>query len=99
MPGCVYSAVPVCNWNTARVFTHSRSCNLASALPLGYISSGEVLDGWIRDNFTTIDLAKSIQAALPPGLELITIEGDPIGSSKGPGSSQDSGLSGSPYQC
>lgn len=47
---------------------------LASALPLGYISSGEVLDCWIRDTFTTIDLAKSIQAALPPGLELNTIE-------------------------
>lgn len=47
---------------------------LASALPLGYISSGEVLDGWLRDNFTTIDLAKSIQAVLPPGLELLTIE-------------------------
>jgi radical SAM-linked protein len=47
---------------------------LASALPLGYISSGEVLDSWLRDNFTTIDLAKSIQAALPPGLELITVE-------------------------
>lgn len=47
---------------------------LASALPLGYISSGEVLDGWLKDSATTMELAKSIQVALPPGLELITVE-------------------------
>lgn len=51
---------------------------LASALPLGYISSGEVLDCWIRDSYITIELAKLIQAALPPGLELNSIEEIPI---------------------
>ena len=47
---------------------------LASALPLGYISSGEVLDAWVSIDEHALDLAKRIQSALPPGLEIISVE-------------------------
>lgn len=55
---------------------------LASALPLGYISSGEVLDAWVLIDESALVLVKSIQSALPPGLEIIRVEEVPPEASK-----------------
>jgi radical SAM-linked protein len=55
-------------------FHQQPKLQLASALPLGYISSGEVLDAWIKEELPLLDLSMKIQAALPPGLEVLQIE-------------------------
>ena len=55
-------------------FHQQPKLQLASALPLGYISSGEVLDAWIKEQLPLLDLSMKIQEALPPGLEVLQIE-------------------------
>jgi radical SAM-linked protein len=55
---------------------------LASALPLSYVSSAEVLDAWLKDDCSSIDLAMKIQEALPPGLEVISVEEIPLDAPK-----------------
>lgn len=55
---------------------------LASALPLGYISSGEVLDAWIISNDPLLDLAKRLERALPPGLEILRVDEIPLDARK-----------------
>ncbi|HSF82621.1 MAG TPA: TIGR03936 family radical SAM-associated protein [Anaerolineales bacterium] len=42
--------------------------NLASALPLGFTSSGEVLDVWFEDELQLDDIERKLNHALPPGL-------------------------------
>lgn len=48
--------------------------HLASALPLGYISSAEILDAWLLETMEIIDLAKLLHNNLPPGLEINQVE-------------------------
>lgn len=47
--------------------------NLASALPLGFISSGEVMDIWLEDDLPLDMINNTIKGALPPGLGIIKI--------------------------
>jgi radical SAM-linked protein len=63
-------------------FHQQPKLQLASALPLGYISSGEVLDAWIKEDLPLLDLSMKIQTALPPGLELIRVEEIPLDAPK-----------------
>ena len=63
-------------------FHQQPKLQLASALPLGYISSGEVLDAWIKEELPMLDFSMKIQAALPPGLEVFHVEGIPIDAPK-----------------
>jgi radical SAM-linked protein len=63
-------------------FHQQPKLQLASALPLGYISSGEVLDAWIKEDLLLLDLSMKLQAALPPGLELIRVEEIPLDAPK-----------------
>ena len=55
---------------------------LASALPLGYISTAEILDAWLIDSQPIIDLAKLLNDNLPPGLEINSIEQIPLDAPK-----------------
>jgi radical SAM-linked protein len=63
-------------------FHQQPKLQLASALPLGYVSSGEVLDAWIKEELPLLDLSMKIQAALPPGLEVIRVEEIPLDAPK-----------------
>lgn len=42
--------------------------NLAVPLPLGFISSAEIGDFWLSDNFTPDQIRNSLDKSLPPGL-------------------------------
>jgi radical SAM-linked protein len=44
--------------------------NLASALPLGFTSSGEVLEAWLEEEMPLEIISQAIRSALPPGLLL-----------------------------
>jgi radical SAM-linked protein len=48
--------------------------NLASALPLGFTSEGEVLDAWLEQPVPTPDIQKVLELKLPPGLRMVTIQ-------------------------
>jgi radical SAM-linked protein len=48
--------------------------NLASALPLGFTSSAEVLDVWLERDFTHDEVAAALEPAIPPGLQILKIE-------------------------
>lgn len=48
--------------------------NLASALPLGFTSSEEVLDVWLERDYTLDEAAAALEPALPPGLQIHKIE-------------------------
>jgi radical SAM-linked protein len=48
--------------------------NLASPLPLGFISSAELGDFWLSNPITSDEFEQSLQKALPPGLEINAIE-------------------------
>ncbi len=43
---------------------------LASALPLGIESTCEVMDFWLGENLALVEIARQLNAALPPGLEI-----------------------------
>jgi radical SAM-linked protein len=47
--------------------------NLAAPLPLGFTSTGEIGDFWLSNNMTKNEFSKSINRALPPGLEVLDI--------------------------
>ena len=47
--------------------------NLASALPLGFTSQGEVVDIWLEQAIPLSEIGKVLQPALPPGLEITDI--------------------------
>ncbi|MBA4419884.1 MAG: hypothetical protein C0391_01925 [Anaerolinea sp.] len=55
---------------------------LASALPLGYISTAEILDAWLIESQPIIDLVKILNDNLPPGLEINSIEQIPLDAPK-----------------
>ena len=42
--------------------------NLAVPLPLGFISSAEIGDFWLSDDFTLDEVRNSLEKSLPPGL-------------------------------
>lgn len=44
--------------------------NLASALPLGFTSNGEVLDAWLDERITLVELQSALASAMPPGMVL-----------------------------
>jgi radical SAM-linked protein len=48
--------------------------NLASALPLGFTSQGEVLDVWLDEGIPADELCARLEPALPPGLQILTID-------------------------
>lgn len=54
--------------------------HLASALPLGFLSRGEIVDIWLEGEppFELNSLAEQIQACAPPGLQILTIETIPL---------------------
>jgi radical SAM-linked protein len=43
---------------------------LASALPLGFTSLGEVLDAWFEEPLSIEQIERALDPALPPGLEI-----------------------------
>lgn len=47
--------------------------NLASALPLGFISEAEVLDFWMDEPRNTDEIQRSLSATAPPGLEIQSV--------------------------
>ncbi len=48
--------------------------NLAAALPLGVTSECEVLDMWLNNELTSDEIQLRLKQALPPGIELISVE-------------------------
>lgn len=48
--------------------------NLAVPLPLGFISSAEIGDFWLSDNFTPDEVRNSLDKSLPPGLIVHDVE-------------------------
>jgi len=48
--------------------------NLACALPVGFTSQCEVLEAWLDETSPLPDLQATLQNALPPGLEIHTLE-------------------------
>lgn len=46
----------------------------AAALPVGYISSAEVVDVFLEKSLSPLDLAHRLSGVLPPGLRVISIE-------------------------
>lgn len=48
--------------------------NLASALPLGFTSEGEVMDIWLDYSVPVLDIQKTLEQSLPPGLKIISIQ-------------------------
>jgi radical SAM-linked protein len=48
--------------------------NLASALPLGFTSEGEVMDAWLEQTLSILDIQKILEHTLPPGLKIVAIQ-------------------------
>lgn len=48
--------------------------NLACALPVGFTSQCELLDAWLDEELTLPEIGAALQAALPPGLEILHLE-------------------------
>ena len=48
--------------------------NLASALPLGFVSDEELLDFWMDEHLPMDDIKTRLAAAAPPGLEIHSIQ-------------------------
>jgi radical SAM-linked protein len=48
--------------------------NLASALPLGFTSEGEVMDAWLEQEYSLQEVQTRIEKALSPGLKIIDIQ-------------------------
>lgn len=47
---------------------------LASPLPLGFTSQGEVMDLFLESPLAPLSLARGLKRQLPPGIELVSIE-------------------------
>jgi len=47
--------------------------NLAAPLPLGFTSTGELIDIWLDEHFSLDSLKIRITAVLPPGLQISTL--------------------------
>jgi radical SAM-linked protein len=48
--------------------------NLACALPVGFTSQCELLDAWLEQEIPLQEVRDRIQAAVPPGLEILELE-------------------------
>jgi len=48
--------------------------NLASALPLGFISKAEMLDFWMNSPVPTIEIQEKLTNTAPPGLEIKAVQ-------------------------
>ena len=48
--------------------------NLASALPLGFISESELLDFWMNDPRPVEEIQARLEAAAPPGMAIRTVQ-------------------------
>ncbi len=48
--------------------------NLACALPVGFTSQCELIDAWLDQERPLPEIRAAIQAALPPGLEILNLE-------------------------
>jgi len=55
-------------------FTPRPKLSLASALPLGYTSEGEIAEFWLEEDLPIDQIAKALHAASPPGLVVHRIE-------------------------
>ena len=53
--------------------------NLASALPLGFVSEDELLDFWMDESWELDKIQSRLAAAAPPGLEIRSVEGIALG--------------------
>ena len=52
--------------------------NLASALPLGFISDSELLDFWMNEPRAVAEVRASLANAAPPGMEILAVEEVPL---------------------
>ena len=48
--------------------------NLASALPLGFTSQAELVDVWLEEELSLDQVAKALQRAIPPGIQITEIQ-------------------------
>jgi radical SAM-linked protein len=48
--------------------------NLAAALPLGFTSNCELAEIWLNQDHPETEIASRLQAAAPPGIEILQIE-------------------------
>lgn len=48
--------------------------NLASALPLGFTSEAELVDVWLEEDLPLDEIAKALQRAIPPGIQITEIQ-------------------------
>ncbi len=48
--------------------------NLACALPVGFTSQCELLDAWLEQDMSLIEVREALQSTLPPGLEILNLE-------------------------
>lgn len=48
--------------------------NLASALPLGLTSEAEMVDVWLEEELPLDQVAKALQRAIPPGIQIAEIQ-------------------------
>jgi radical SAM-linked protein len=48
--------------------------NLAAALPLGFTSSCEILEMWLEQDFSEVELQTRLQEAAPPGIVISKVE-------------------------
>lgn len=52
--------------------------NLASALPLGFVSQSELLDFWMNEPLPINEIHARLSEAAPPGLEIIEVSQAPL---------------------
>ena len=55
-------------------FSKHMRLNLASALPLGFISSAEMLDFWLDEPLATEEIREKLQEALPADIQIIELD-------------------------
>jgi radical SAM-linked protein len=63
-------------------FTPRPKLQLASALPLGFTSSAEVADFWLKEELPLENIQQSFTKAQPPGVSLHTVEQIPLKADK-----------------
>lgn len=55
-------------------FTPHPRINLASALPLGFTSTAELVDVWLEDELPLNTIQAALERALPPGIQVMHME-------------------------
>ncbi len=58
------------NLSYTQGFKHHPRMNIASALPLGFTSSHEVMDVWLDNPLSTEQILQSLRQTLPPGMKI-----------------------------